>query len=206
MSSPAEHSYRDAHTTDDPANERVHVHVHPVSFYVKIFLALAALTIITVLSSRLDIDGFISPGTVRGAGVFNLLLAMFIATIKASLVVTFFMHLKDDSRFNALVFVGSLLFAAVFLAYTLNDTNHRNDGDRFHGIYVLPSTGERAPGGIDHQFTFEEPEAGIERTEEFVPHGEAHEGGEAHEAGEEAPAEGGEAHEAGEEAPAEGGH
>ena len=187
MSSPAQHSYRDGHATDDPANERVHVHVHPVSFYVKIFLALSALTVITVATSRIDIDGFISPGTVRGAGIFNLVLAMFIATIKASLVVTFFMHLKDDNRFNALVFVGSILFAGVFLAYTLNDTNHRHDGDRFHGIYVIPSTGERAPGGIDHQFTFEEPEEGIERTEEFVPHGAA-------------PAEGGE------EAPAEGGH
>lgn len=194
MSSPAQHSYRDGHATDDPANERVHVHVHPVSFYVKIFLALSALTIITVATSRIDIDGFISPGTVRGAGIFNLVLAMFIATIKASLVVTFFMHLKDDNRFNALVFVGSLLFAGVFLAYTLNDTNHRNDGDRFHGIHVIPSTGERAPGGIDHQFTFEEPEEGIERTEEFVPHGAGHEGGE------EAAAEG-----AGD-APAEGGH
>lgn len=198
MSSPAEHSYRDGHATDNPADERVHVHVHPVSFYVKIFLALAGLTIFTVAKPRLDIDGFVSPGTARGAGAFNLVLAMMIAGIKASLVVTFFMHLKDDSRFNALVFIGSVLFAGVFLAYTLNDTNHRNDGDRFHGLHVLPSTGERAPGGIDHQFTFEEPEAGIERTEEFVPHGEGPEGGEAHEAGA-----GGEPHE---EAPVEGGH
>jgi cytochrome c oxidase subunit 4 len=209
MSSHAEPSYRDTHTTDNPADERVHVHVHPVSFYVKIFLALAGLTIFTVASSRLDIDGFVSPGTVRGAGIFNFILAMIVASVKASLVVTFFMHLKDDNRFNALVFVGSVLFAGVFLAYTLNDTNHRNDGDRFHGLHVLPSTGERAPGGVDHQFTFEEPEAGIERTEEFVPHGEGHEGGEgeAHEGGEAHESEAAPEGEAPEgEAPAEAGH
>ncbi len=155
----------------------VHVHVHPESFYWKIFGVLIFLTVVTVATSYIDIDGFIAPGTPHGAGGFNLALAMVIAATKAGFVVTFFMHLKDDNRFNALVFVGSVLFAAIFLAYTLNDTNHRNDGDRFHGIHVLPSTGERAPGGVDHQFTFEEPEAGIERTEEFVPH-HAAEGGE----------------------------
>lgn len=165
----------DAHHDDhgDHADDgKVHVHVHPESFYFKIFGALIALTVITVATSYIDIDGFISPGTPHGAGGFNLALAMVIASTKAAFVVTFFMHLKDDNRFNALVFVGSVLFAGVFLAYTLNDTNHRNDGDRFHGIHVLPSTGERAPGGIDRQFTFEEPEEGIERTEEFVPHAE----------------------------------
>jgi cytochrome c oxidase subunit IV len=163
-------TYREHDHPDDPAQEHVHVHVHPESFYWKIFGALIALTVITVATSYVDIDGFVSPGTPNGAGAFNLGLAMIIACTKAALVVTFFMHLKDDSRFNALVFVGSVLFAGVFLAYTLNDTNHRNDGDRFHGIHVIPSTGERAPGGVDHQFTFEEPEAGVERTEEFTPH------------------------------------
>lgn len=170
---------------------KVHVHVHPVSFYVNVFLALVALTVITVLTAKyVDLDGLFTPGAPAGSAGANLLLAMVIAVTKATLVCTFFMHLKDDNRFNVLVFLGSLLFVGVFFAYTFNDTEHRNDGDRFHGIHVLPTTGERAPGGIDHQFTFEEPEEGIERTEEFTPHGggEGEHGGE-HAEGAEAPAE-----------------
>ena len=151
---------------------QVHVHVHPVSFYLKVFGALIALTVITVLTAKyVDLDGIFTPEAPAGAASANLILAMVIATAKASLVCTFFMHLKDDNRFNVLVFLGSLLFVGVFFAYTMNDTSHRNDGDRFHGIHVLPSSGERAPGGVDHQFTFEEPEEGIERTETFTPHG-----------------------------------
>lgn len=186
------HATHDDHGHDDHGHDdgKVHVHVHPVSFYVKIFAALVALTVITVLTAKyVDLDSMFDPSARPGAASANLVLAMIIAVTKASLVSLFFMHLKDDSRFNGLVFVGSILFVGVFFAYTFNDTEHRNDGDRFHGIHVLPTTGERAPGGIDHQFTFEEPEAGIERTEEFTPHHAEGEAGAEHAEGE-APAEG----------------
>ena len=152
----------DFHDAEDPRHEgAVHVHVHPVKLYVAVFLGLIALTIITVATSYLDIDGFIRPGTAAGAGGFNLGLAMIIATTKATLVVTWFMHLKDDNRFNALVFVGSVLFAGIFLAYTINDTAYRGQTDPFNGVYVRPDTGERAPGGIDHVIAGEQPERGI---------------------------------------------
>lgn len=139
----------------------VHVHVHPIKFYAAILGTLIFLTILTVATSLVDVDGFIQPGTPQGAGGFNLAIAMTIATIKAGFVVTFFMHLKDDSRFNAIVFVGSVLFAGVFLAYTMNDTANRGQGDPFYGVHVLPTTGERAPGGISCRFQGEEPEPGI---------------------------------------------
>lgn len=171
-----------ASTTHDHAHEHddgaVHVHVHSIRLYVTIFLTLLALTIITVLTSYLDIDGTIRPGTPHGAGGFNFALAMVIATIKAGCVVTWFMHLKDDKRFNAMVFVGSVLFAAIFFAYTHNDLGHRGDGDRFHGIHVIPSTGERAPGGVTSQFLGEEPLPGIERTIEAEHPSEGGEHGE----------------------------
>lgn len=148
---------------EDPHHEgAVHVHVHPVRFYVMIFLALIALTVITVATSYIDIDGFVVPGTPAGSGGFNLALAMLIATTKAVFVATWFMHLKDDNRFNVLVFAGSLIFVGIFLAYTMNDTEHRGAVDPFNGVYVLPGTGERAPGGIDRVFPGEEPELGIE--------------------------------------------
>jgi len=126
-------AYREnEHETDDGA---VHAHIAPIKLYVGIFLALIFFTIITVALSLVHL------------GPLNLAIANVIATVKAALVVTFFMHLKDDNRFNALVFIGSLLFGGVFLAYTLNDTGRRGETDHIQGAYVNPATGEVAPGG-----------------------------------------------------------
>ena len=47
--------------------------------------------------------------------------AMVIATAKASLVVTFFMHLAWDKKFNLVVFLTSVLFLILFLSMALTD-------------------------------------------------------------------------------------
>jgi cytochrome c oxidase subunit 4 len=171
MAEQAQHApSHDDHGDEHADDGAVHVHVHSVQFYAGILGALMLLTIITVATSYLDIDGFIQPGTPHGAGGFNLALAMIIATMKASLVVTFFMHLREDARFNALVFIGSVLFAGVFLAYTMNDTAHRGEADPFDGVHVLPTTGERAPGGVGCRFIGEDPEAAIDEDRVCVLH------------------------------------
>ncbi len=134
------------HHADDGG---VHVHVHPVSLYLKIFFALVFLTIITVFTAKfVDIDGFIVPGTLQGTGGFNLALAMMIAAVKATLVCTWFMHLKDDNKFNAIFFAGSVVFVGVFLVYTMNDTSYRgrDGGDPYQGVTRHPRTGAHAPG------------------------------------------------------------
>jgi len=165
-------AYRDAASEghDDGA---VHVHIHSPKLYLGVLGVLVFLTVVTVGSSYIDIDGTMVPGTPHGAGGFNLALAMIIATIKATCVVTWFMHLKDDSRFNALIFVGGVLFACIFFAYTVNDTSRRGQIDRFNGVHYCqgspnchepgadPSSGERAPGGVSAAFAGEEPEEGI---------------------------------------------
>jgi cytochrome c oxidase subunit 4 len=111
----------------------VHVHVHPTATYVKIFVALVFLTLVTVGLSRIHL------------GDFNFLIAVVVATIKAALVAAFFMHLKDDNRFNVLLFVGALVFMGVFFVYTMNDTQHRGQWDDSYGTQIT-SDGERAPG------------------------------------------------------------
>ena len=111
----------------------VHVHVHPAGTYVKIFVALVFLTLVTVGLSRIHL------------GNWNFFIAVVVATIKASLVAMFFMHLKDDNRFNVLIFVGSLVFIGVFFVYTMNDTQHRGQWDNSYGTEVSDS-GEEAPG------------------------------------------------------------
>ncbi len=47
--------------------------------------------------------------------------------VKASLVVLFFMHLKYDRPFNAVVLVASVFFLILFLGLALLDTLHYRD-------------------------------------------------------------------------------
>ena len=88
------------------------VHVTPPKTYAMVLGALLVFTIITVQASYIDF------------GEMNLVVAMVIATIKASLVALFFMHLRHD-KFNAVIFVGGLLFLAIFLIWTLFDIGTR---------------------------------------------------------------------------------
>jgi len=85
-------------------------HVTPVRLLVGVWAALMVLTAITVGATYVDL----------GASG-NLVLAMLIATVKAGLVVTYFMHLRWDRPFNTLVFLGSLFFVSLFISLTLLD-------------------------------------------------------------------------------------
>ena len=133
MSSPASHGHDHDHDHDDGA---VHAHVSSVAFYVAVFIGLLFLTGMTVGQSYVDL------------GKMNIVLVILIATMKASLVVTFFMHLKWDNKFNALIFVSTIFFIGVFFVYTMNDTGMRGDLDRDQNMKVLEKTGEEAPGGM----------------------------------------------------------
>lgn len=73
--------------------------------------SLLVLTIITVLATKVDFGPSI-----------NLAIAMFIAVIKATLVVLFFMHLKYDKVFHSVIFVSAILAAALFVGFTLMDS------------------------------------------------------------------------------------
>lgn len=85
-------------------------HVLPTKLLAGTLGALLFLTVVTVLTGTTYLYGF------------DLAIAMVIATVKATLVCTIFMHLKWDKGFHGFAFVGSVLFVGVFLAYTLTDT------------------------------------------------------------------------------------
>lgn len=83
-----------------------HEHTISVKFYFGIFISLLALLIITVVAGYIDL------------GNFNLPIAMLIATIKAILIVLYFMHVRFSSRFIALFFGASiyvLLLGAILM-------------------------------------------------------------------------------------------
>jgi cytochrome c oxidase subunit 4 len=105
-------------------------HVLPLRIYLAVAAGLLSLTWLTVWVSYFDI------------GAFNVVVAMAVATIKASLVTLFFMHLKYDERFNALVFVSAFAFLSLFFVFTLADTARRGEVDPVERgiIQVVPES------------------------------------------------------------------
>ena len=98
--------------SDTHAHEEGHPdlgHVVPVKMLVGVLLVLLVLTVVTVAVSYLDL------------GPFNLAVALVIAVVKASFVVLFFMHLRWDKPFNAVLFCSTLLFLTLFIGLTLLD-------------------------------------------------------------------------------------
>jgi cytochrome c oxidase subunit 4 len=81
----------------------------PVRTNVLVFIALLVLLVMTVGAAYLPL------------GVMHVPVAMTIATIKAVLIVLFFMHLLHSHRLMMVVAVGSFLWLAIMVVLTLND-------------------------------------------------------------------------------------
>jgi cytochrome c oxidase subunit 4 len=84
-------------------------HIVPIKLLVGVGAALMFLTAVTVWARYIDL------------GNANLFIAMVIATIKASLVVLYFMHLKWDRPFNSVVLIAALAFVSLFVSFALMD-------------------------------------------------------------------------------------
>ncbi|MGC4093650.1 MAG: cytochrome C oxidase subunit IV family protein [Polyangiaceae bacterium] len=85
-------------------------HTMPVPMLIGILAALMVLTIFTVSVTSFDLGA-------QG----NLVVAMVIATVKAALVVAFFMHLVWDKKLHLILFLTSVLFLILFLSLSVND-------------------------------------------------------------------------------------
>lgn len=106
----------ESHAQASPADAAGHAehgvgHVVPLGVLVAVFVALGILTFVTVAATWVDL------------GEANLWIALAIATVKASLVVLYFMHLRYDHPFNALVFIAALAFLTLFISSILMDTS-----------------------------------------------------------------------------------
>lgn len=93
--------------------------------YIAIFTSLLFLTGITVAASYVDF------------GTWNTVVALLIATIKASLVALFFMHLWYDHKIHLVLLIASLFFVAVLFIPILVDIKTRGIIDP---IWNLPPT------------------------------------------------------------------
>jgi cytochrome c oxidase subunit 4 len=90
-------------------------HPAPKPLLYAVFGALIFFTILTVVVSNFEL------------GAFGFPIAMFLATIKATLVCAFFMHMYWDKGFNILFFLSSVLFVSLLIGMTLLDTDQYMD-------------------------------------------------------------------------------
>lgn len=91
-------------------------HIMPGWILLTVWAALIFFTYLTVAVTAFDL------------GSWNLIVAMAIATVKASLVILFFMHLLYDHPFNAVVFITAFLLVSIFVVLVLIDTGqYRGD-------------------------------------------------------------------------------
>ena len=95
---------------EEPHGVSVPTPHHTVNYYY-IFFALVILTIVTVLVAFHRFE----------SEVVNLLLALLVATIKATLVAMFFMHLKFEGKLIYLIFIVPLLLCVLLTVAIIPD-------------------------------------------------------------------------------------
>ena len=88
-----------------------HIFEYRSLFY--ILIALLMLTGITIGISFVDL------------GNFNIWIALCIASIKGSLVLMFFMHMKYESKVLVFSFLGTIFFLAIMISFTFWDVAFR---------------------------------------------------------------------------------
>ncbi len=86
-------------------------HIVPVRIYVTIFLVLLVGTALTVAAAFVDFK-------VRG---LNTIVAMTIATVKATFVVLYFMHVRYSSRLVWVIVAAALFWMGILFALTFSD-------------------------------------------------------------------------------------
>jgi cytochrome c oxidase subunit 4 len=101
--------------SDDAHDAQDFAHPLPIPLLLAVFAALVGLTILTVSQASFDM------------GSYDVVIVMVIATIKASLVMAFFMHMAYDKPFNVICFLGSFVFVGLFVIFTLSDSRGTSD-------------------------------------------------------------------------------
>lgn len=121
-----------SHTTHHGSEARV---------YGLTLIALFVLTGITVGAASINF----------GSSTVNVVIALGIATFKATLVALIFMHLRHDRPINAVIFTSSLFFLSVFLGFCLIDAGSREHvvPSNKEPMQMAPPTAAAAPQGAE---------------------------------------------------------
>jgi len=84
-------------------------HIVSIKSYLAVFAALMVLTVATILVATIDL------------GPMNIVVALLVAAVKATLVVLIFMHARFSGRLVALSIFAGLLWLAILVGLTLTD-------------------------------------------------------------------------------------
>ncbi len=90
-------------------------HIVPAKVYAVILTGLLVLTAVTVGAASFKF----------GSPAVSVIVALGIATVKASLVALYFMHLRYDKPMSAIILVAGLGCLAIFLMACFGDTSAR---------------------------------------------------------------------------------
>ena len=94
-------------------SENHHGHILSTKMLTAVLFVLLLLTVITVLAAQVDF------------GMFKVVVALAIATVKALIVIMFFMHLKYEDRFIRFIVFMCFFILAIFIGMTFLDIAYR---------------------------------------------------------------------------------
>jgi cytochrome c oxidase subunit 4 len=102
-------------------------HIVSPKVYIGIFLSLMVLTAVTVAAAFVSL------------GPFNIVIALAIATLKATLVVLYFMHARYSPKRTQLVIISAVFWLAIMLALTMSDyaSRHPEVSLAPHSVHVV---------------------------------------------------------------------
>ena len=104
----------DHNSADEHAPEHISEHISSLGSCIAVWLALLTGTTLTVAAAFIDL------------GPFNTVVALGIATIKATLVVLFYMHVKyTHEKLTGLVVVSAIFWLFILLALSMADYTTR---------------------------------------------------------------------------------
>jgi cytochrome c oxidase subunit IV len=98
----------------DPHGAHGGHHILPLGVYWAVFFALVVGTIVTVWSATIDL------------GPLNVVVALLIASVKAALVILYFMHVKYSSKMVWLFAASGFFWVAMMILFTMADFASRS--------------------------------------------------------------------------------
>jgi len=98
-----------ASPTDHSAAHGGEHHILPLSVYWGVFTALVVGTIVTVWSATIDL------------GALNVIVALVIASVKALLVILYFMHVKYSSKMVWIFAAAGFFWVVIMILFTMQD-------------------------------------------------------------------------------------
>lgn len=107
-------------------------HSISVGTYLAVFAALMVLTVVTVVSAHIDL------------GHFNIVVALMVAFTKATLVVTYFMHLRYGTNMTRAILIAGVLGMFLLMGIAIDDVRNRHT--RTYLPFIGALNGVRPPG------------------------------------------------------------